>query len=305
MPGPYDPLTNGFLNFSEARNIAINGAIQPTHRSKLAGSVLTIKEGHPLIVGALGTYDRAAVTGGVNEQDTLTFAGTVTSFTLAFTGPTLTTGVSVTRTTPVINYNADFTVLARNVQDQLQLLDNTGVDNVSVVRTSATVLTVTFTGLLGSRNVAILVSGSVVGGGSVTVATSVAGTAGYISSASLLGFADRNEKGTISNWQRHFAQPIDLNLDGEVWTDPLKMCIFPLRDQIFRASVEPWVALDAATHLDQTYPIGWFATREQCYLATEQATNAVATIVNIAPDQQGVMGGIADFIITSAAIALT
>lgn len=300
MPGPFDPLTDGFNGFSEVRNIAINGAVQPTFRTKLAGSVLAIKKGHPLIVGALGTFDRCAVT-GTNEQQTLTFAGTVTSFTLAVTARSLTSGISITATTPAIAYNADFNVLAANVKTQLQLLANVGVDNVDVVRTSATVLTVTFKNLLSGRDVGAIVSAPS-GGGTLTVATSVAGVNGYVTSTTFLGFADRSELGTIPNWQRQFPQPIDLNLDGKTWVDSKETCIFPLRDQVFRARIEHDVAVDRATHIDQTYPIGWYPDRQQCYIATLQSTNAVAKIVGVAPDQQGAVGGIVDFIIIPGAI---
>jgi len=302
MPGTYDPLPSGFMNFQEARNIAMNGAIQPTFRQKLAGSVNVIKKGHPLITGASGTYDLAAVL-GTNEVQTLTFAGTVTTFTLAITGRRLDTGVSTTETTSLITYNADFNVLAANVQRALQLLANVGVDNITVERTSATVLTVRYKNFLSARNVAQITAPTVNGGGTVTPATGTAGVDGYVTSATLLGFADRFERGSITNWQRQFAQPTDLNLDGEFWTDPLEMCIFPLRDNIFRAAIEHDVAV-AASMIGTSYPIGWNVDRAQCYVATQQATNAIATVVGVAPDQVGVIGGTVDFIIASGAIAL-
>lgn len=302
MAGTYDPLPSGFKDFQEARNIAMNGAIQPTFRQKLAASTNVIKKGHPLIVASTSYYDLAAVT-GTNEVQTLTFAGTVTTFTLAITGRRLDTGVSTTETTALITYNADFNVLAANCQRALQLLANVGVDNITVERTSATVLTVRYKNFLSARNVAQITAPTVNGGGTVTPATGTAGVDGYITSTTLLGFADRFEKGSITNWQRQFAQPIDLNLDGEFWTDPLEMCIFPLRDQVFRASIEHDVAV-ALTQIGNTYPIGWNVDRSQCYIATQQATNAVATVVGVSPDQVGVIGGVVDFIITSAAIAL-
>lgn len=301
MPGTYDPKKSGFRRFSEARNIAIHGGIQPQFRTKLVGSTFNVKKGHPLIVGASGTYDRVAVT-GTNEQHTLTFAGTVTSFTLAFTGRDAVTGVSVTRTTPAIAYNADFTVLAASVQTQLELLSNVGVDNVSVVRTSATVLTVTYTGLLSGRNVAILVSAPT-GGGTLTVAASVAGVDGYVTSTALLGFADKFEIGTIDNWQRHFPQPIDLNLDGDT-AEAKTMCIYPLTAQTFRGAIEHDVLATSAL-IDTTASIGWYPSREQCYVATTIATNAVVKIVGVAPDQEGVPGGIVDFIVLAANIAVS
>lgn len=307
MAGPYDPLPSGFRGFYEARPLGINGALQLLTRKKLSSSTNVIKKGHPLIVGTGGTYDLAAVTGGVNEIQTLTFGGTITggTFTLTFTGPLLSTGVSTAVTTTAITYTSDFTVLAASVQMALQLLGNIGVDNVTVVRTSGTVLTLTYTNFLGSRNVAAIAYTSSLTGTSptITVATGTAGTAGYISSTGLLGIADKFEKGSISSWQRQYPQPIDLNLDGKFWTDSLDMPIFPLRDQVFFANIEHDVAVTRAL-IDTTVDIGWYLTRSQAYLSSATAVNAIAKIVFVEDDQVNVVGGKVGFIIIASAIAV-
>lgn len=108
--------------------------------------------------------------GNTNEVQTVTITGGPTggTFTLTYSG----------QTTSAIAYNAS----ASTVQTALAALSNVGSGNVTVTGSNGGPYTVTFTGTLGSKNVAQMTATSSLTGGTspgVTVATSTAGVTGH------------------------------------------------------------------------------------------------------------------------------
>lgn len=103
--------------------------------------------------------------GVVNEEQTLTLSGGATgNFTLTYSGQT--TG------------NIDVGASAATVQSALEALSNIAVGDVSVTGSNGGPWTVEFTGTLGGQNVAQMTKTDPDGSGTLTIATSVPGSAG-------------------------------------------------------------------------------------------------------------------------------
>lgn len=273
-----------------------------------------IKSGTPLILSSGSVFvERAALTAGVNEVNTLTYGGTVTggTFTLSFTGS------GSTQTTTALAWNST----AFQVQEALQALSNIGPGNVLVTGGPGpgTPFVLTFRGLLASRVITTIVVNSSLAGTSptLTAAKTTSGTQGRISSAAIFGFAENwdnaygpmgSSQGTYGGYDLAFGRPI-INLEGYPpvvagalppnEADQKPIIVQPAGGgKIFYGRVAHDVTVTNAL-IGTTVDIGWNPDFEDFYIA---ATTVVplATIIRIPPEEVGRVGGIVEFVIQSA-----
>ena len=319
------PLIVGFRGFALlSPNDTITSYIK--RRAKLSGSTRNVRKHTPVIAGASNTLDRINNTGGVNEVQRLTGAGSGVggTFTISWPAPdgvTYTTAsLAATATAAQVQQALDN---AMPVSYMMAPTDRPNIGGGNFTVTGGPLFTaggavgstmdITFGNLFSGQNVnAVTINSSLTGTTpGITPSTVTPGTYGYASSTTFIGFAAEWEQGPTAaavsggtaSYGREFAQA-PVNLHGPFATSANPIGFFPLgpHPMEFLAGIEPWVAVSAAL-VGTDISIGYNTDLDQYYASTATLTNPILRVVGIPDGQVGVYGGLIRCTIVPTAIA--
>lgn len=322
------PLIAGFKGFALlSPNDSITDYMK--RRGKLGGSTRNVRKHTPIIAGTANTMDRINNTGGVNEVQTLTGTSGASDVGGTFTISWVLN--SVTYTTASLAASATAAQIQTALDNAMPVSymmaptdrPNLGGGNFTVgggpIFTSAgavgTAATITFKNNFSGQNVAqVTITSSLTGTTpAITPTTTTAGTYGYASSTTFIGFAAEWEQGPTAaavsggtaSYGREFAQA-PINLHGPFATSTNPIGFFPLgpHPMEFLASIEPWIAVtDAMVNIATGYDIGYNTDLDQYYVSTATNSNSLLRVVGIPDGQTGVFGGLVRCTVIPAAIA--
>ena len=319
------PLIAGFKGFALlSPNDTITDYIK--RRGKLSGSTRNVRKHTPVISGASNTLDRINNTGGVNEVQRLTAAGSGVggTFTISWPAPNgvtyTTASLAATATAAQIQQALD------NAMPVSYMMAPTDVPNIGGGNFTVTggplftsggavgsTVDITFGNLFSGQNVsAVTINSSLTGTTpGITPSTVTPGTYGYASSTTFIGFAAEWEQGPTAaavsggtaSYGREFAQA-PVNLHGPFATSTNPIGFFPLgpHPMEFLAAIEPWVAVSAAT-VGTDVSLGYNTDLDQYYISTQTLTNPIVRVVGIPDGQVGVYGGLVRCTVVPSAIA--
>lgn len=323
------PLIAGFAGFSLlAPNDIVSDYMK--RRAKLSGSTRNVRKHTPVISGAGNTLDRINNTGGVNEIQTLTGTSGASDVGGTFTISWVLNGVTYTTASLAASATAAQIQTALDnampVSNMMAPTDrpNLGPGNFTVaggpIFTSAgavgTAVTITFKNKFSGQNVAqVTITSSLTGTTpAITPTTTTAGTYGYASSTTFIGFSGEWEQGPTAapvsggtaSFGREFAQA-PVNPHGPFATSDNPIAFIPLGPHPieFLANIEPWIAVAATMVSNSTgYDIGYNTDLDQYYVSTATNSNSLLRVVGIPAGQVGVYGGLVRCTVIPAAIAL-